>query len=225
VLYDEHSIARLGSVLALGLFSASPTLSAQTSTLPKSPREVLEAYRKIDEEGGRLTASGWAKAAKFFVKPERPPRHYVLEVIGGERIEDGFPLATGATRVRIDVAVDARGQIDSSGRFTSVLDPSLIDPSGRPLTGPIHPRLRGPLPIAEIYYLVLTNSYWEVRPNGGGPREVKGSPEWRLETFAFEPSVTIKAAIRYLTKLRDESSSEVTRGNADKSITTLRHLH
>jgi hypothetical protein len=126
-------------VLALGLFSADPTLiSAQTPTLPKSPREVLEAYRKMDEEGGRLTASGWDKAAKFFVKPSPAPRYHVLEVIGGERIEDGFPWPKGATkRVRIDVLVDARGQIDSSGHFTSVLDPSLIDPSGRPGLAPI----------------------------------------------------------------------------------------
>lgn len=221
MVHLEHSIAT-GVVSAL--FFAT-LISAQTSTLPKSPREVLEAYLRIEEQGGRLTASGWDKAAKFFVKPGRAPQHHVLEVIGGERIDDGFPLLNGTTRVRIDVSVDARGQIDSSGRFTSVLDPSLIDPSGLPLTGLIHPRLRGPLPIAEIFYLVLTDTSWELRPNGGGPREVKGSPEWRLETFAFEPSVTIETAIRYLTKLRDESSSEVIRGNADKSITTLRHLH
>jgi hypothetical protein len=179
----------------------------------------------MDEQGGRLTASGRDKAAKFFVKPGREPQHHVLEVIGGERIDDGFPLLKGTTRVRIDVSVDARGQIDSDGRFTSVLDPSLIDPSGRPLTRPIHARLRGPLPIAEIFYLVLTDTYWQFGPNRGGLREVKGSPEWRIETFQFEPSVTIDTAIRYLTKLRDDSGSEVIRSNADQSITILRRLH
>lgn len=225
MVHYKHSTATLIGVL-LGLFSANPTpTSAQTPTLPESPREVLEAYRKIDGGGGRLTASGWDNAAKFFIKPGRAPRHYVLMVIGGERIEKGSPLPKGATRVRTDVYVDARGQIDSSGRFTSVLDPSLIDPSGRPLTEPAHPRLRGPLPIAQVYYLVLTDTFWQFGPNGEGPNVVKGPPEWRIETFAFEPIVTIETALRYLTKLRDESSSEVIRMNADKSITTLRHLH
>jgi hypothetical protein len=36
--------------------------------------------------------------------------------------------------------------------------------------------------------------------------------------------VTIVTAIRYLTKLRDESSSGAIKRNADKSIVTLRQL-
>jgi hypothetical protein len=213
-------------VLALSLFSFSPTLiSAETSTTPSSPSEVLEAYRKMDGEGGRLTASGWYRASKFFVKPGRAPQHYVLQVIGGEAVGDGFPWPKGTSnRVRIHVSVDARGQIDSSGRFTPVLDPSLIDPSGRPLTQLAHPSLSGPLPIIQIYDLVLTDTYWEFGPSREGAREVKGPLEWRIETFEFEPRVTIDVAIRYLTKLRDESSSEVIKRNADKSIATLRGL-
>jgi hypothetical protein len=214
------------SVLALSLLSSNPSLAlAQIPTSPASPKDVLEAYRKMDREGGRLTTSGWYRASKFFVKPGRAPQHYVLEVMGGEAVGDGFPRPKGASnRVRIDMSVDARGQIDSSGRFTSTLDPSLIDASGHLLTQPSHPRLSGPLPLAEIYDLVLTDNYWEFGANGEGPKEVKGPPEWRIETFAFEPRVTIEAAIRYLTKLRDESSSEVIRKNADKSIATLHHL-
>jgi hypothetical protein len=53
---------------------------------------------------------------------------------------------------------------------------------------------------------------------------VKGPPEWRIETFEIEPWVTIEAAIRYLTRLRDESSSGITKRNADESIATFRRL-
>jgi hypothetical protein len=74
------------------------------------------------------------------------------------------------------------------------------------------------------YDLVLTATHWEFGPNLEGPREVKGPPEWRIETFEIEPWVTIEAAIRYLTRLRDESSSGITKRNADESIATFRRL-
>jgi hypothetical protein len=178
----------------------------------------------MDAEGGRLTASGWYRASKFFLKPGRAPQHNVLEVIAGERVWDR-PLPQGSNKVRIDVDCDELGQIDSSGKFTSIVDPSLIDPSGRLVARPIAPALRGPVPVAMIYYLVLTETYWAFGPNQQGPSEVKGPPEWRIETFQYEPSVTIDVAMRYLAKLRDASSSAVIRSNADRSIATLRHLH
>jgi hypothetical protein len=53
---------------------------------------------------------------------------------------------------------------------------------------------------------------------------MKGPPEWRIETFEFEPWVTIEVAIRYLTQLRDGSNGETITRNADKSITILRRL-
>src|ERR1700722_17702509 len=184
--------------LVLSLFSFNLTLiSAQTTTIPKSPLEVLKAYRKMDGEGGRLTASGWHMASKFFVKPARAPRHYVLEVIGGEAVDGGFPWPDGAAnRFRIHVSVDARGHIDSSGRFTSVLDQILIDPSGTLLTQPAHPRLRGQLPLVQIYDLALTDAYWELGPNREDPIDLQGPPAWLVESSAFEAKATIELALR-----------------------------
>jgi hypothetical protein len=163
-----------GGVGACAFLACAIAISAQNPTPLKPPTDVLQAYSKMDEQGGRLTPSGWYGASKFFVKPVRPPRQYVLEVIGGEEVDGGFPWPEGASnRFRIHVSADARGQIDGAGRFTSVLDPSLIDPSGSLLTKPVHPRLRGPLPLVQIYDLVLTDTFWEFGPNRDGPREVK----------------------------------------------------
>jgi hypothetical protein len=67
------------------------------------------------------------------------------------------------------------------------------------------------------YILILTDTYWEFGPKGEGPREVKGPPEWRLENFEHECWVVKDVATRYLTKLRDESSS--------KAIKGLRKIH
>lgn len=230
LVMEGHMTQQAGSkryfgylVLSLCLIYPAPA-RAQAPSPPRSPKEVLEAYRKLDAEGGRLSAGGWYKASEFFVKPARPPQQYVLLVVRGERMWDRPMSVGGEDRVRIDVDCDALGQIDSLGRFTSLVGPSLIDPSGRPVLRPKPPFVRGPASLAMVYYLVLSDTYWEFGLNQEGPREVKGPPEWRIETFGYEPTVTIETAIRYLTKLLEESNSEVTRKNANKSIAMLRQL-
>ena len=89
---------------------------------------------------------------------------------------------------------------------------------------PVTPQATGSVATERVYDLVLTDTHREFGPRGEGHREVKGLPEWRIETFEFQPWVTIKVAIRYLEQLRDESSSEIIKKNADKSIATLRRL-
>jgi hypothetical protein len=219
---ESVSRTQISGLLMLGLFSMSPNqIPAQGPASPKSPMEVLQAYRKMDLEGERLTPSGWYRGSTFFVKPGRPPQHNVVAVVDGERIDD-HPKVNG-NRAEVSVLCSAIGQIDSSGHFTSVVATG-TDPSGRPLGQPGIPQMHGPAPLVRVYDLVLTDTHWELGPGGEGLREVKGPPEWRIETFEFEPWVAIKVAIQYLTHLRDESVSEVIKRNADKSIATLRRL-
>lgn len=219
------SRATIGGVLVLSFLSVSPTpLWAQGAVSPKPPKEVLQAYRTMDAEGERLTTSGWYRASRFFVKPGRPPQHYVVAVTDGERVTDPDPWFKGDNRAQISVVCSAIGQIDASGRFTFVVAPDLMDSSGRPVSQPVTPQINGPAPTVRVYDLVLTDTHWEFGPGLEGPREVKGAPEWRIETFEFEPWVTIEVAIRYLTRLRDKSSSEIVRKNADKSIAVLRRF-
>jgi hypothetical protein len=77
---------------------------------------------------------------------------------------------------------------------------------------------------SRVYDLVLTDTHWELERPGESLKEMKGTPQWRIETFEIQPWVTIEAAIRYLTRLRDESSSPTIRRNAEKSIAALRGL-
>jgi hypothetical protein len=178
----------------------------------------------MDAAGERLTADGWYKASAFFVKPGRPTQRLAFNVEEGERVEDSNPWYKERNRAEVFVGCWAVGQVDSSGRFTSLVAPSLIGPSGSRSRRPGTPQIHGPAPLERPYDLVLTDTRWEFGPSLEGPREVKGPPDWRIETFEFEPWVTIEVAIRYLTRLRDESSSEIIKRNADKSIVALRRL-
>ena len=199
-------------------------IAAQSLNYPNSPKDVLRDYRKLDAEGERLTASGWNKASVYFVRPAPPPRYNVMAVLKEERFKY-FVMVSGEKKAEVVVDCLAMGQIDSSARFTSTVYPPLIDHLGRPTREPSAPPLMyGQAPLQRQYILVLTDTHWEFGPKGEGPREVKGQQEWRIETFEFEPWVTIDAAIRYLTKLRTESSSQLIKKNADTSIATLRRL-
>ena len=219
--YGSVARAPMSGVLMLSLLSVSRIPVSAQGPAPRSPREVLEAYRKTDAAGDRLTTGGWYRASKFFVKPGRPLRHAVVAVMEGEIFNDS---RINGNRAEVSLRCSAVGQIDSSGRFTSVVSPDLVDPTGRPLRQPGTPQMHGPAPLLRVYDLVLTDTHWEFGPGRGGLREVKGPPEWRIETFEFEPWVTIDVAIRYLTQLHDESSSKVIKNNAEKSIAILRRL-
>ena len=205
----------------LGLLCETPTsISAQSPNALSHPKEVLESYCKMDAEGGRLTADGWYRASEYFVKPERLPQHMTVGVIDGERVDDPDPWFKGGTeRVQIQVLSSAIGQIDYLGRFTSVVSSNSMDSFGQRLNEA--QQIHGPAPLGRIYHLVLTNIRWEFEPGREELREVKGVPEWRIENFEPEPWVTIKVAIRYLTRLRDESKSERIKRNANESIAAL----
>ena len=209
----HRRLPEIMGVLAVVL-SVSPTLTAQSA----SPREVVEAYRKMDRQGERLTSSGWYSASKFFVKPIGPPKHHVMGVMFGEEIYD---VRIKGSLAEVSLRRSALGQIDSKARFTSVVAPYLLGP---PLEKGM-PEIHGLTAVDPTYQLVFTDTYWEFAPNREGPREVKGSPQWRLEYFEPQPWVTVDVAIRYLTKLRDESMNEVIKNNADKSIEILRRPH
>lgn len=211
-----------GRIVGALLLSVSTSVNLVRAQSVPSPNEVVQAYRKLDAEGLRLTASGWYNATKFFVKPERPPQRYVLGVMFGEAI---YNTRVDGIRAEVLLTRSALGQIDSSGRFTSVVAPYLLGSQGRSPKQGDSPTIHGLTRIDAVYQLILTDTHWEFGPAGEGPQEIKGSPEWRLEYFEYEPWVTKDVAIRYLIKLRDESSSDIIRENASKSIAILRRVN
>jgi hypothetical protein len=225
--FGGQGISRVsgGAVLALSLLAVgrAPT-SAEGPCPPKSPKEVVRSYRKMDARGERLTTGGWYRAFRFFVKPEPVPEHRFIAVMDGEA--DPYIGSQGNDKAEIRVPCSAVGQIDFLGRFTFLVAPSLID-LDRHLGQPGTPQMRmhGPhAPLNRIYDLVLTSTHWELGPGTEGLREVKGTPEWRIETFEREPWVTLDVAIEYLTEMRDRSKSLVIKRNAEKSILMLRPL-
>lgn len=222
--------ARVDSLQVAAALALCPSIlgpapvRAQSPLQQRSAKDVLETYRRFDAQGRRLTAKGWSSASAFFVGHGWPGWSGVMAVDSDERGDDPDPWFKGKNKTEISVICTEFGQVDSFGRFTSMTQPPLIDASGRVLRPVPTPLTNGPVPVNRVYTLVLADSHWEPHPPTEEPREAKGPPEWRIETFEFEPHVTIDAAIRYLTELRDTSNNQTIRRNASKSIAELQGI-
>jgi hypothetical protein len=136
----------------------------------------------------------------------------------------GADSAIHGDRTQVWISLDELGQIDSEGRFTTMVTPSLLAPSGELRSKPWGQEQHGPASFQAVYEFALTNTHWEFTPNHGELREVRGAPEWRIEGALVIPTVTVQTAIRYLTRLHDESSSSVIKRNAKKSIAEIQRL-
>ena len=121
--------------------------SAQlTGTIPQSPKQVVQAYRNMDEHGERLTASGWKKGNEFFLHPAPPPTVRVLGVMAaGEIIGEA---TINGDKAEVWTEFDFLGKVYPTGRFSRSLGGS--------------PPVKGPLPSRQKYRLTLTGTQWKI---------------------------------------------------------------
>lgn len=209
----------LRPLLTFSVLCICPFLGqGQSQNVPKSPKEVLQAYRKMDGEGARLSDSGWYSASRFFIHPERPPQDRVIGVMTGGSVPD---IPVTGHQVHAIVRCWALGQIDPSARFVAVIAPYLVDGSGHLSKLPADVAF-GPDMLMMRYTLALTGTHWEFGAGRDGPHEVSGPPEWRIEDFELVPWVTVDVAIRHLTHIRESSRSPAVKANAEKSIAAIR---
>src|SRR5262249_14489486 len=153
--YKPNRSQTVLALLLLGL-SAGLKLTAQGIL---SPKDVLDAYRKLDASGGRLNRSGWERAAKYFVKPRPWPERNAIGVMYGEEIYD---VRVDGNEARVWVTRGAVGQIEPSGRFTAAVLPELMDSSSkRGSKVRVSDYIYGPTRIDIVYKLRLSETYPE----------------------------------------------------------------
>jgi hypothetical protein len=198
------------SVLLIAL--GTTLLRAQSTTEQgKSPEAVVEAFWRMEINGGRLTQEGWYNnAAKFFfAQPTQPPEYKNVSVVS-----DDFKvgnLEAGKSSAEVYGACKEFGQIDTNLRFVQRIEPV-------------------PCGISVVagkwfkYYLILTTKHWEVGPDGAALEQATVPAAWRIRDFQTPVYLNANAAISYVTAMRDKSSSPSIKKNADATLTTLRKL-
>ena len=75
--------------------------------------------------------------------------------------------------------------------------------------------------VRQDYKLLFDDKY--VLPGRGNapPDEITGPSRWRIEEVPTEQWISVNAAIRYVTQMRDATSDPVIKKNAEKTLDTL----
>jgi hypothetical protein len=194
-------------LIALG----TTVLRARSTTEPgRSPEAVVEAFWRMEINGGRLTQEGWYNAAKFFsAQPTQPPADKNISVVS-----DDFKvgnLKTGKSSAEVYVACKEFGQIDTNLRFVQRIEP--VSPGIAVVAGKWFK-----------YDLILTTKHWEVRPDGVALEQATVSPAWRIQNFQTPVYLNTNAALTYVTAMRDKSFNSNIKKNANATLAALRKL-
>jgi hypothetical protein len=171
----------------------------------KTPVMILEEYCKMDAEGKQLSPDGWKEMARFFVRPAVP---HLAKLIVAKNFGVGNASLTQEEKANVSAFYTYLGEINRrTGRFGLAL--------------------LGQEPVSNIpgqadYTLYLTDTHWELEPDGTTIKEVTGPLEWKLEGPPYDPRITVDTAIRYMTEMRQKSTDPTFRRNAAKTLTALK---
>lgn len=189
-------------IAILLLTTAVTGLRAQTVPT-ESPKQVIEAFWKIETAGGRLTDEGWRAADHFFVKPIEPPHARVIYVIDSDYAVWDPTVRDSTAEVTIGV-----------GGLIWKIDPRMH-------TTVFLNQVKG----AVVYKLVLVSKHWEFAPDHRTLAEVSTAPQWRIQEADGAVWLTVDTAIRYLNQKRDNSTDPLIKKNAEQSLAMLRRHH
>ena len=186
------------------LWWATIPVAAQGQSKRSEPERLIDQYMNMINEGDLLTPEGWQRAALLFELPGSPPSDDVIQVTTSHYPRSHIP-ATG-DRIRVEENfVDPLGSIDSSLRYKPPSE--------------IYAHVEGTV---FVYYFVRTNKHWEPAPDGSTPQITIGAPQWKIEGSLNVRMAAVDAAIRYVARMRDETTDPDVKKNADRTIAILK---
>jgi len=190
------------SVITLILAGLLALVSAIAESPKKEPRpteRLIKQYQKLVAEGALLSPEGWKRASKLFVRSDPYPVNGEIQIVstGGLIGEDWAKEDRAQVETKWN---DAFGTIDSALRFKAAYEGGSI--------GMIQTfNLVHQLGVAE------NNFKANAHPGAG----------WKIEETLKARSATIPAAIKYLERMRDQSTDPILRNNASRTIHILQH--
>lgn len=165
----------------------------------RSPRQLLEEFCELDLQGKQLTPKGRQEVAQFFVKPQSPSLKHIMiarDCVVSEPAMNG-------NKADFYVEQLVLGQLDSS----LIYKPAIPDYPDQPIM------------LRRDQSVVLTDEYWKVGP-GGENQRIIGQPAWRIDS-EHPPSISVEAAIDYVTRIRDSTNDKTVKENANKTLAAL----
>lgn len=200
-----HKFSDVLLVVWAAILLAQPAVTAKQPARQLKPTElVVRRHDKLVADGALLTAEGWKQSSMLWTSSDPYPRNgeIVVEDLSGIIGEDWVRGNRAQVETKWD---DLYGSIDSSLRYKSG------SPSG------------GSIMMARLLTLVCVESPQSVAVSAKRS-DPRCAGEWKLEGPRRSREATIPRAIKYVTEMRDKSTDPVIRGNANKTIETLKHM-
>lgn len=180
---------------------ASAHLLGQSSPTPSA---VVTQFCDLDAAGKRLTPDGRREVSRLLI-PEKaggaPPTASVVRksVIGNAFIED--ETAAGVT-----VEYTCLGELDLA---SGALDQGIV----------------AELQEQSEFRLVRAGSLGKSLESAGAIAAIAPQGGWKIQTHTNEPHISVETAMRYITSLRDKTTSRRVSRNAEKTLLILQELN
>jgi hypothetical protein len=197
----DRTIAILKS-LSAGILP--PTLPA--GTVQESPSDVAKQFIALES---RLIPAQWDEVEKFFAETPKPQWDHanIVDIVG-------TGVAASEDSAEAEVSTNSLGELDLSMRLSNY-------PSFRqPLDGSSASACFGDDKFG--FMLLLSRKHWKIAKDGT-VKESDGPLAWRVEYTSFQPLITLDTAIRYVTRMRDETSDPAVKTNAAKTLRILQY--
>ncbi len=180
----------LASITSVAMAQAAPTAA------PKLPKEVVEAYCKLDFDGALTSSEGWPTISPLFVWPDAPGWD-TFTVVRSYKVGEARKLGNAAT---VPVIYDVAGTLDSTPRF-------------RPA------RVKT---VTVVFHLVYSNKHYVMDADGNPDHEeASGAPVWKIDKPQNQPHVSYEKATAMADDWLKDASDNVTKTNAQLAVQAL----
>jgi len=170
----------------------------------RTPNEVVDEIWRMATQGQLLKPEGWRLAGGFFTEPRPFPANEKILVVGNEW-GPAYEMRTDGNSKEIVVGYWDAGSVDTNLRYTP-------------------PARTGFVKTAFAYMLVTAPSYLMMYgPDGKTLVEKRpsGSRVWLIKGAQGQRLTTVNTAIRYVLQMRQETSDQAIKGNANQTLTQL----
>jgi hypothetical protein len=194
--------------LLTALLLVAPATLGQCSPPVMCPREIVKDFLSRDVAGVLLRSTkddpifNRKTQSRFFLRYDDPlPKQPAVWVISPNYSVDDVSIQSGHAQVYFGFL--PFGQIDAMARW--------------------HPPDPGIMKYAEIFHLTLSDKRSETEEGGKIVTHIVNPPQW-LITDPPGVYVSVEAAIRYITKLRQQTDDPAVQKNAAATLAALEKL-
>jgi hypothetical protein len=194
-------LKRIGVAAVAWILLAGCAALAQSA--PKSPREVVAEYCRLDAEGALTSSDGWPTISPLFVWPDAPGWDSFVVIrsykVGKQKVTGRF--------ASVPVTYEEVGILDSTPRF----QPSCHSGGACNVTTTV------------TFHLVYSNKHWVMDKEDNPDHEEAGGPAvWKINAPQNGPHISYERALKLANDFLAGASEAPTRQKAQQTIEALK---